>query len=97
MGVAEATGLNCEVMCWGSSLISAANLHLILAFKNCKYYEHPLPYNAYEYGMKDVIRTQQDGYVYASESPGLGLEVDWDAMEAATIHTISTDGASRGA
>ena len=35
--------------------------------------------------MKDVIRTQADGYAYAPSGPGLGLEVDWDAMEAATI------------
>ena len=35
--------------------------------------------------MKDVIRAQPDGYAYAPRGPGLGLEVDWDAMEEATI------------
>ena len=88
VALAEASGMNCEVMCWGYTLISGANLHLSLAFNNCTFYEQPTPYEAYEYGMNDVIRTQPDGYVYAPKGPGLGLEVDWEAMEAATIHSI---------
>jgi L-alanine-DL-glutamate epimerase-like enolase superfamily enzyme len=90
MNAAEAAGLNCEVMCWGYTLISAANLHLMLAFPNATYYEQPVPYEAYEYGMHDVLRTQADGYVYAPQGPGLGVRVDWDAMEAATIHRFES-------
>ena len=30
-----------------------------------------------------------DGYVYGPEKSGLGLEVDWETMEAATIHRLS--------
>ena len=89
MALVEAAGMNCEIMSWGFTLISAANLHLMLAFHNCTYYEQAVPYEAYEYGMKDVIRTQPDGYVAAPQGPGLGVEVDWRAMEAATIHTLS--------
>ena len=44
--------------------------------------------------MLDVIRTQPDGHAYAPEKPGLGLDVDWAAMEAATLHLIVVD--SRG-
>jgi L-alanine-DL-glutamate epimerase-like enolase superfamily enzyme len=90
MILAETAGMNCEVMCWGYTLISTANLHLMLAFPNATYYEQPVPYEAYEYGMQDVIRTQADGYVYAPHGPGLGVEVDWKAMAAATIHTFDT-------
>jgi L-alanine-DL-glutamate epimerase-like enolase superfamily enzyme len=85
MNLAETAGMNCEVMCWGYTLISTANLHLMLAFPNSTYYEQPVPYDAYEYGMKDVIRTQADGFVNAPHGPGLGVEVDWDAMNSATI------------
>ena len=87
MAVIEAAGMNCELM-WGYTLVSAANLHLMLAFPNCTYYEQAVPYEAYEYGMKDVIRTQADGYVRAPEGPSLGVRVDWEAIEAATIHVI---------
>ena len=63
-------------MAWGFSLVSAANLHLMLAYDNCSFFEQAIPYPPYEYGMHDVIRTQPDGYVYAPEKPGLGLDVD---------------------
>ena len=36
-------------------------------------------------GSTAVARAQPDGYAYAPVGPGLGLEVDWEAMEKATI------------
>ena len=51
-------------------------------------YEQAVPYEAYEYGMKDVIRSQADGYVRVRGGPGLGVRVDWEAIQAATIHVI---------
>lgn len=86
MDIAINSDMNLEVLGWGHSLVSAANLHVMLAFNNCTYYEQPTPYKAYEYGMLDVIRTQSDGHVYAPKGPGLGLEVDWKAMESSTIY-----------
>jgi L-alanine-DL-glutamate epimerase-like enolase superfamily enzyme len=88
MALAEAAGVNCEVMGWGFTLISSANLHVALAFDNCTYYEQAVPYESYEYGMKDVIRIQPDGYVLAPEGPGLGVQVDWGAMNKAMIHSF---------
>jgi L-alanine-DL-glutamate epimerase-like enolase superfamily enzyme len=85
MALAEAAGLNCEVQCWAFTLQQAANLHLICALPNCTYFEQPVPYDAFEYGAKDVIRTQPDGYVYALKGPGLGVELDWAAIDTATI------------
>jgi len=88
MILAETAGMNCEIMCWGNTLISSANLHLMLAFGNGTYYEQPIPYDSYEYGMKDVIRTQTDGYVYAPKKPGLGVEIDPEAIQTATLHSF---------
>lgn len=88
MALAEAAGMNCEPMSWGYTLIAAANLHLMLGCPNCTYYEQAVPYEAYEYGMRDVVRTQADGYVLAPQGPGLGVQVDWDAMERAKVHGI---------
>jgi L-alanine-DL-glutamate epimerase-like enolase superfamily enzyme len=90
MQLVDQAGMRCEVMSWGFTLVAAANLHLMLGFNNCTYYEQAVPYEAYEYGMKDVIRTQPDGYVYAPQGAGLGLEIDWDAMHAATIHQLDS-------
>ena len=88
IALAEAAGMKCEIMSWGYSLVSAANLHLMLAYDNCSYFEQSVPCEPYEYGMQDVIRAQPDGYAYAPAGPGLGLAVDWEAMAAATIHSI---------
>jgi L-alanine-DL-glutamate epimerase-like enolase superfamily enzyme len=62
----------------------------MLGCPNATYYEQPVPYDAYEYGMKDVLRTGRDGYVPAPNGPGLGVEVDWKAMSDATIHMVCT-------
>jgi L-alanine-DL-glutamate epimerase-like enolase superfamily enzyme len=85
MSLAKTAGMNCEIMCWGYTLISTANLHLMLAFGNATYFEQPVPFEAYEYGMKDVVRTGPDGYVSAPKGPGLGVEIDWDAMHRSTV------------
>lgn len=85
MGLAEASGMNVEVQCWGYTLTQAANLQVMLAFGNCTYFEQPAPYPAFEYGSLDVIRTDQEGFVYAPPGPGLGVRVDWEAVKKATV------------
>ena len=90
MSLVEAKGMKCEIMSWGNTLVSAANLHLMLGTGMSSYYEQSVPYEPYGYGMHDVIRTDQDGYVHAPQGPGLGLEIDWPAMEAATIHSLDS-------
>ena len=91
VSMSEAAGMRCELMSWGYTLPSAANLHLMLGCGNCSYYEQPLPLETFEYGMRSVIRTQADGHVYAPTEPGLGYDVDWPAMEAATVHQLVCD------
>lgn len=86
--IADAHGLKCEIMSWGFSLVAAANLHLMLASHACTYFEHSVPAPPYEFGMRDVVAVGPDGYVEAPTKPGLGLDVDWDAMEAASLNTI---------
>ncbi|MFP6768241.1 MAG: mandelate racemase/muconate lactonizing enzyme family protein [Planctomycetaceae bacterium] len=89
--ICEAAGRKCEVLGWGNTLISAANLHLMLSNDCCSYFEQSVPYEPYEYGMLDVIRTNPDGKVTAPDGPGLGVGVDWDAMDAATVHRLAFD------
>ena len=85
MGLAEAWGKTVEVQCWGYTLTQAANLHVMLAFGNCTYFEQPVPYSSFEYGATDIIRTDREGYVHAPDGNGLGVEVDWKAVEKASI------------
>jgi len=85
LALAEAFGKTVEVQCWGYTLTQAANLHVMLAYRNCTYFEQPVPYAAFEYGANSVIRTDKEGYVHAPEGPGLGIEIDWAAVKKATI------------
>jgi L-alanine-DL-glutamate epimerase-like enolase superfamily enzyme len=88
MALAEAHNTTCELQCWGYTLTQAANLHLMLAYANCRYFEQPAPYPAFEYGALDVIRPDAEGNVRVPDAPGLGIGIDWPAVEAATIHRL---------
>ncbi|MBI1892683.1 MAG: mandelate racemase/muconate lactonizing enzyme family protein [Candidatus Rokubacteria bacterium] len=87
MALAEAAGMTAELQCWGYTLNQAANLHVMLAYSNCTFFEQPVPYPAFEFGMIDTIRTDAEGYVNAPAGPGLGVRVDWDAMHSAAFLT----------
>ena len=60
----------------------------MLAYANCRYFEQPAPYPAFEYGALDVIRPDAEGECPRSRRPGLGIGIDWPAVEAATIHRL---------
>ena len=34
-----------------------------------------------------MIRTDREGYVHAPAGPGLGIDLDWQAIESAAIMT----------
>lgn len=88
MAFAEAKHMNLELQSWGCALSQAPNLHLMLAFGNCSYFEQPIPYDGFEHGTHDVIRVDRDGYVSAPDRPGLGIRVDWDLIEDSAFHKI---------
>ena len=88
INLSESADMDCEIMSWGDTLPSVANLHLMLSTNNCTYYEQPLPYDTFEFGMKDVLRTQKDGYMHAPTKPGLGVEIDWDIMKSKVIYSL---------
>lgn len=83
--LAEGFGLSVEVQSWGYTLIQAPNLHLGLGTGRSSYFESPIPYKAHEFGVLDPIRPRSDGRVYAPDGNGLGLTVDWEAIEAAAM------------
>ena len=46
--LSENANIDCEIMSWGYTLVSVANLHLMLSSNNCTYYEQPLPYETFK-------------------------------------------------
>ncbi|OIN09214.1 mandelate racemase/muconate lactonizing enzyme family protein [Oceanisphaera psychrotolerans] len=83
--LAEAHGKNLEIQSWGYTITQAANLHVALAHNNCRFFEQAYPYENFELGAKDVIRTDKDGFVHAPEKPGLGIDMDWDVVRGNAI------------
>jgi L-alanine-DL-glutamate epimerase-like enolase superfamily enzyme len=83
--LAEAFGLRCEIHSFGFTLAQAANLQVMGAVSNCRYFEFPLPVGGYEAGMRAGITLESDGTVRVPDGPGLGVEVDWVAMDALTV------------
>ena len=83
--LAEAFGLRCEIHSHGYTLAQAANLQVMGSISNCRYFEYPMPIGAFDAGMRDVIALQPDGTVCVPAKPGLGVEVDWERMDALTV------------
>ncbi len=87
--LAEAHGKPLEIQSWGYTITQAANLHVALAHNNGKYFEQAYPYENFEYGAKNVIRTNKDGYVTVPDCPGLGVVMDWGKVREASIQSYS--------
>ena len=79
--LAEAFHMNYEVHHGGNSLNNVANLHVIMAIKNCEYFEVLLPSGAQKYGLVEDIDPDEDGFVHAFNEPGLGAQIDFELIE----------------
>src|SRR2546430_17519135 len=80
--LAEGLGLRCEIHSFGHTLAQAANLQVMGAVANCKYFEFPMPIGGYGAGMRDQIDLEPDGAVFVPPKTGLGGEGDWERMDA---------------
>lgn len=83
----EGFGMNWEPHTYGGTLYQAANLHAILATRNCAFFELPTENGregCFDVGTKDLIRIDEKGYVHAPQKPGLGIDIDWQQVEKGT-------------
>ena len=79
--LAEGFRMNYEVHHGGNSLNNVANLHAILAIKNCEFFEVLLPEGAQKYGLAEDIEVDENGYVHAPTTAGLGANIDFELIE----------------
>ena len=86
--LAEAFHMNYEVHHGGNSLNNVANLHVIMAIKNCEFFEVLLPDEAQKYGLAQDIEVDGQGMVQAPDKPGLGAEIDFDLIEKKKISVL---------
>ena len=83
--IANDANLTIDIQSWGHSLAQAANLHLMLANERTRYFEAPMPKQAYEFGMKngDLLDV---GRVIAPRGSGLGIDVNWEYLATADFY-----------
>ncbi len=87
----EYFGMNWEPHTYGGTLYQTANLHVILAIKNCKFFELPIQdgkEGCFDVGTTEVIRIDKEGYVHGPTKPGLGFEIDWQQVEQDTLSSV---------
>ena len=70
--LAEAFHMNYEVHHGGNSLNNVANLHVIMAIRNCEFFEVLLPAGAQKYGLIEDVEVDGQGLVHAPKGPGSG-------------------------
>ena len=87
--LAEAFHMNCELHDAYNALNNVATLHVVMAMRNCEYYEviviHPpgeYDTDHFSYGLTEPIAIGADGDARAPERPGLGYDIDWDLIRA---------------
>lgn len=89
-GIAESYNKWFEPHTWGNGLLLAASLHVAASAPNCRYLEYPydpptFPLESY-YGMlKNKIEINDDGMVKLPEKPGIGVELDKDALRKYSV------------
>jgi L-alanine-DL-glutamate epimerase-like enolase superfamily enzyme len=85
---AELYGQDLEIHGTLTSLLDIANLHVSRAIRNSRFVEvfwEP----HYRFGLKgDPLAPDANGYVHVPRAPGLGVEIDWDWIDAHTIEEL---------
>jgi L-alanine-DL-glutamate epimerase-like enolase superfamily enzyme len=88
--LAEAHGLRCELHTTTMGPMCIANLHVACAIRNCEYFELFVPEDIFRFPMKDPWPIDADGEIHVPQKPGLGIELDWGAIEDTCVeHKVS--------
>ena len=88
--LAEAFGVNCELHTTIYHPLELVNLQCSLAVTNSEYFEVLYPMEQFSFGLATPMDIR-DGYVYPSALPGLGIDYDWAAIDAATTERLIID------
>jgi len=83
----EAYGIKTELHHGGSPLMDIATLHCACAIRNCEYLEVLVPEARYEFGLKQYLKVDAQGYAHAPVGAGLSVEIDWDFIDKHTTYS----------
>lgn len=85
--LAEAFHVNCEIHTAIYAPIELVNLHLCGAIRNNSYFELLSPTEQFEFGLQSPLPITE-GMAHLPTGPGLGIALDWDLIDDATIARV---------
>ena len=85
--LAEAFHMNCEIHTSIYAPLELVNLHLCGAIANNSYLELLVPTEQFAFGLQQPLPVKK-GFATLPQSPGLGIELDWDLIDATTIERV---------
>lgn len=86
--LAESFGVRCELHTAIYHALEIVNLHCCAAISNCEFFELLYPLNYMGLGMKNKLEIDSEGYAHPPNSPGIGVEWDWDFVDRCTIKVV---------
>lgn len=91
--LAEAHGRRCEIHCTTMGLMDIANLHVSCAIRNCEFFELLVPEDPFRFPLKTPYPIDAQGIAHVPQQPGLGVELDWDAIDRTCVeHKVTRAG-----
>lgn len=89
---AQAAGALYSPHTWGDGLVLLANLHVAAALSTAPFFEFAYDPPEWTPARRDYIlprpiEADAQGYVTLPDAPGLGVAIDWPALEPLRIHT----------
>ena len=77
---ARVSGKRCVLHAWSTGIIKAATLHVLAAMEETEYMEYCVQTTGLNQTLVRETFPVVDGYVAVPEAPGLGVELDEDAL-----------------
>lgn len=86
--LAESFGVRCELHTTIYHPLEVVNLHCNCAISNSEFFELLYPLSAMEFGMKNKLTIDSEGYAHPPTGPGIGVEFDWDFIDGCTLKIL---------
>jgi L-alanine-DL-glutamate epimerase-like enolase superfamily enzyme len=83
--LAVSFGVKCELHTTIYHPLEIVNLHCCCAISNREFFELLYPLSYMDFGMKNKLQIDAEGYAHPPEIPGIGVDFDWDFVDRCTV------------